>query len=239
MLGLAKLGFDNEQITQVRNPTWQEVQEAVMEISTKIFEDSKRGVKSLLFVYFAGHGQQEASNQALILNEERTYPLEKMLRTLSKNEMGYVISVFDCCRDQAKPEQHRGNGKHFQAQDSGIFLLDVLENTSVTSKMRYVAFYGCEPSGGVPADSKLVRVLFGHFWQYAERNGDMKIYFPQDIVGFHGTDGRAEKLIIGQPIVLTWTETESETDKDALTSTFRSSAKHSDTFDVQLLRELD
>ena len=48
--------------------------------------------------------------------------------------------------------------------DSGFFLLDILENISVTSKMRYVAFYGCEPSGGVPADSKLVRVLFGHFW---------------------------------------------------------------------------
>ena len=99
MLGLTRLGFTEDNITQVKNPTWDELQRAFMQISGKIFDDSKRGVKSLLFVYFAGHGQQDASNQVLILNEERTYPLEKMLRTLSKNEVGYVISVFDCCRD--------------------------------------------------------------------------------------------------------------------------------------------
>ena len=119
-----------------------------------------------------------------------------------------------------------------------MFLLDVLENTAVTSVMRYVAFYGCEPSGGVPADSKLVRVLFGHFWQQAEKNGDMKIYFPQDIVGFSGIDGRAEKLIIGQPIVLTWNQPESDSDKDVMTKTFNST-RHSDLFDAQFFRELD
>ena len=108
----------------------------------------------------------------------------------------------------------------------------------MTSVMRYVAFYGCEPSGGVPADSKLVRVLFGHFWQQAEKNNDMKIYFPQDIVGFSGSDGRAEKLIIGQPIVLTWNQPETESDKDMMSKTFNST-KHSQLFDVQFFRELD
>ena len=103
--------------------------------------------------------------------------------------------------------------------------------------MRYVAFYGCEPSGGVPADSKLARVLFGHFWQVAEKNNDMKIYFPRDIVGFNGIDGRAEKLIIGQPIVLTWTEPESEIDKDVLSNTFKSTSN--DLFDAKYFRELE
>ena len=65
----------------------------------KIITDARSGLTSLLFVYFAGHGQQEASNQILVLNEEKKYPLEKMLRTLAKNEKGYVISVFDCCRE--------------------------------------------------------------------------------------------------------------------------------------------
>ena len=102
-----------------------------------------------------------------------------MLRTLAKNEKGYVISVFDCCREQAPAEKMRGGGgdggrggggaeeeKKMERtiEDSGFFLLDIIENISVTSRMRYVAFYGCEPSQGVPADSKLVRVLFGHFW---------------------------------------------------------------------------
>ena len=161
MLGLARLGFASENITEVRDPTWEEMQSSIMGLAARIFKDSKRGIKTLLFVYFAGHGQQEASNQVMILNEERTYPLEKMLRTLSKNEMNYVISVFDCCRDQAP---QRGPGRQVRTQDSGMFLLEVLENAAVTSVMRYVAFYGCEPSGGVPADSKLARVLFGHFW---------------------------------------------------------------------------
>ena len=87
--------------------------------------------------------------------------------------------------------------KEQKIEDTGFFLLDILENISVTSRMRYTAFYGCEPSQGVPADSKLVRVLFGHFWQQAEKNGDGKIYIPTDIVGFFGIDGRVEKLIVG------------------------------------------
>ena len=88
--------------------------------------------------------------------------------------------------------------------------------------MRYVAFYGCEPSSGVPADSKLVRVLFGHFWQQAEKNGDGKINIPTDVVGFFGIDGRVEKLIVGQPIVLAWHDPDSETEKETLCKTFNS-----------------
>ena len=121
-----------------------------MDLTANIFGDFKNGLRTLLFVYFAGHGQQEASNQILVLNEEKKYPLEKMLRTLAKNEKGYVIAVFDCCREQAPAEKMRGGGeeerKEASIEDSGFFLLDIIENISVTSKMRYVAFYGCEPS---------------------------------------------------------------------------------------------
>ena len=99
-------------------------------------------------------------------------------------------------------EKMRGGGQEEKKEeqtieDSGFFLLDIIENVSVTSNMRYVAFYGCEPSQGVPSDSKLVRVLFGHFWQQAEKNKDGMIYLPSDIISFFGIDGRVEKLIVG------------------------------------------
>ena len=56
MLGLNRLGFTDENITQLNNPSWDETQKAIMAISGKIFEDSKKGIKSLLFAYYAGHG---------------------------------------------------------------------------------------------------------------------------------------------------------------------------------------
>ena len=151
-LGLERLGFKQEEIIELMDPSWDLLHNTIMDLTAKIFDDFKNGLNTLLFVYFAGHGQQEASNQILVLNEEKKYPLEKMLRTLAKNEKGYVVSVFDCCREQAPAEIMRGGSyeeekkKEATIEDSGFFLLDIIENISVTSKMRYVAFYGCEPS---------------------------------------------------------------------------------------------
>ena len=66
----------------------------------------------------------------------------------------------------------------------------------------------------------------------------MEVYIPQDIVGFSGIDGRAEKLIIGPPIVLTWNQPESESDKEVMSKTFNST-RGSNLFDAQFLSELD
>ena len=40
-----------------------------------------------------------------VLNATKSYPLEKMLRTIAKQDGSYVMSVFDCCREKLNNQQ--------------------------------------------------------------------------------------------------------------------------------------
>ena len=57
----------------------------------------------MLFVYYAGHGIMD-NYTLMVVNDKdirkRTYPLEKMLRSMAKIKGSYVVSVFDCCREK-------------------------------------------------------------------------------------------------------------------------------------------
>ena len=61
-LGLERIGFKESEIIELKDPTWSQIHNTVLDLTAKIFEDFKNGLNTLLFVYFAGHGQQEASN---------------------------------------------------------------------------------------------------------------------------------------------------------------------------------
>ena len=56
MLGLERLGFTKENITELKDPSWDDIHNAIMDLSTQIFSDFQKNLTSLLFVYFAGHG---------------------------------------------------------------------------------------------------------------------------------------------------------------------------------------
>ena len=92
--------------------------------------------------------------------------------------------MYDCCREKAPGSS---------GCDSPI---------EVIEKYNYLAFYGCEPTFTVPAESKLCRTVFGRLRDKAETWKDKGglIYLPQDVVGFTGDDGRAEMLIKCIPI---------------------------------------
>ena len=62
-------------------------------------KDAKDGEKTLLFLYYAGYGQSD-NNLSAVLNEEKLYPLEKMVRSIAKAEGSYVIALFDCSRER-------------------------------------------------------------------------------------------------------------------------------------------
>ena len=57
MYGLKKLGFHEKDITELRDPIFEEFHRTIMNISTQINENTKNDLNTLLFVYFAGHGQ--------------------------------------------------------------------------------------------------------------------------------------------------------------------------------------
>ena len=81
--GLKKLGFHDEDITELRDPIFEEFHQTIMNISSQINENVKKGINSLLFVYFAGHGQLRDGHQVGVLNDKRVMNLEKYLRTFA------------------------------------------------------------------------------------------------------------------------------------------------------------
>ena len=56
-LGLERLGFKSSEIIELKDPSWNLIHSTIMDLTAKIFEDFKAGLNTLLFVYFAGHGQ--------------------------------------------------------------------------------------------------------------------------------------------------------------------------------------
>ena len=66
-----------------------------------LYENSEAGKQTLVFVYYAGHGQMIDNFTRIVLNDEhgKCYPLEKMLRSASQMNKTIILGLFDCCRE--------------------------------------------------------------------------------------------------------------------------------------------
>ena len=66
----------------------------------EVFTNKIAKKRTLVYVYYAGHGACD-NDTCIILNERSAmYPLEKMLRAISRMKDCYVIALFDCCREK-------------------------------------------------------------------------------------------------------------------------------------------
>ena len=81
------------------------------DLRDEIAENWRNGEKkTLIFVYFAGHGVMTNMTHAVCNGafdkqgrpnySKARYPLENSLRSLGIERGGYVIGIFDCCREQ-------------------------------------------------------------------------------------------------------------------------------------------
>ena len=56
--GLRSLRFKDEDIKVIENPVSQKkLKFAIQDVTRPIFEDGERGINTLFFAYYAGHGQ--------------------------------------------------------------------------------------------------------------------------------------------------------------------------------------
>ena len=116
--GIKRLGFEEEETLTLSEPSWAELHKVIMELALDLQKASMQGERTWVFTYYAGHGLSD-NNLYAQLNEERLYPIEKMLRSLAKADGSYVIALFDCCRERIMPGTTRGTG----ADETGM--LDV------------------------------------------------------------------------------------------------------------------
>ena len=162
--GLRHLGFEDDDITILKEPTWNDLHLKVIELATDLHKTSMDGEQTLVFTYYAGHGMSD-NNLQLQLNEERLYPIERMLRSLAKGDGSYVVALFDCCRERIIAEKQRGviADEDDAIATAGMVLPESHENFIIT--------YGCPPTEGVPAKSTIAKAYVKYLKKSANPEG--------------------------------------------------------------------
>ena len=83
-------------------------------IRKKLSDNSEAEKKTLVIIYFAGHGVmlKNENNIAVLETDEkkRYYGLECSSRALSDIPRSYIITVFDCCREYVTPPKKEDRG---------------------------------------------------------------------------------------------------------------------------------
>ena len=68
--------------------------------------------KSMVFVYYAGHGIMDNTVHIVcnggVRPSKYIYPLQHRLNSLAKETGCYVLGIFDCCREKMKPAMRGG-----------------------------------------------------------------------------------------------------------------------------------
>ena len=130
------------------------------------------------------------------MNEERPYPLEKMLRSLAKADGSYVVALFDCCRERFVAGATRGAGS-----EANTF--DVCAKAEADEN--FVITYGCPPTEGVPAKSTIAAAYIKYLKKAADPQGNIALPGPLNF--FVGEDGKCEHSIkVRKAILLKWTD---------------------------------
>ena len=110
-----------------------------------IENNSESGRKTLLVVYYAGHGCMIKNTTQLVLNDpdKSFYKMENVARVDSEIPDCYLLVVFDCCREDLNDIKFRSGGEvSEQENNSGAYRNLILIN-------------GCAPNSGVEAKSSI------------------------------------------------------------------------------------
>ena len=68
-------------------------------MKAELEENASNGEQTFLLFYYSGHGLQDTMSLAAC-NENKNYPIEKMLRIMATIKKCYIVAVFDCCRQK-------------------------------------------------------------------------------------------------------------------------------------------
>jgi len=136
----------------LKEPSFHEIKKAIDETSAAIYEAFQQNKRTLLFVYYAGHGLMDNTTYCVV-NGPRAYPLEKQLRCIAKQKGSYVVGVFDCCREKIPATAMRGSGAGPDDDDDS---LEFLAEQNVSHE-NFIITYGCQPSSGVAIKSTMAQ----------------------------------------------------------------------------------
>ena len=78
------MGFVDEEISVFEDRELIDLKMAFNNAQNMMFMNMKKGLKTLMFCYYAGHGACVGGNTAFILDDEYLFKAERLLRTFAK-----------------------------------------------------------------------------------------------------------------------------------------------------------
>lgn len=179
--GLTSLGFTR--IDKMLNPTHTQLKLYFSELAVEMQKNHINGEKTLFFVYYSGHGKMD-ERCIVVLNEDKTFPLERKLRTLAIVESNYIIGLFDCCREKVRSQAMRGESA--SSSSSG--------DEGEQDGENYLFTFGCPPTEGVPSRSTVSRSYLRHLRKNCHPETG-QIALPTGLTTYTGKDGKSESTI--------------------------------------------
>ncbi len=100
--GIKELGARDCDIIPMPDCTYEQLHALFKDMQEEIRKNSRHGEKTLVFIYYAGHGVNDEFTFAVVNDEgkKKKFPLEAFIRTLGTEKNGYVVGVLDCCREK-------------------------------------------------------------------------------------------------------------------------------------------
>lgn len=76
------MGFDD--IRELLNPGYLQIHKTISGLGTEMMENDELGEKTLLFIYYSGHGMMDTRLHAVVNDKKREkFPIETKIRNLA------------------------------------------------------------------------------------------------------------------------------------------------------------
>ena len=126
--------------------------------------------------YALCNGSRLANGQKGKASKTR-YPLEMNVRSLGQEKGGFVVGIFDCCREMLSEAMRGGLGEPPGAD------IDL----DIDDYNQWIIWYGCPAASGVSANSTIAVDFFKEM-KKAGRPYDGRVILPHDLMTWHPGD---------------------------------------------------
>ena len=106
--GLQCLSFMESNIQMYENPEPNQIKSVFNQLIEDCQLDAAKNEKTLIFIYFGGHGAFNMETSAILNGKNSLFPLEAMINLLAAMQNTYVIGLFDSSREQIDLNQWYG-----------------------------------------------------------------------------------------------------------------------------------
>lgn len=200
-IGFIKQGVKHENIRIVLNPSHDELNSIFKEMQKQLRANAKNGEKTLIQVYFAGHGHIQDGLTNVLLNSSNpkkvTFNLEARLRTLATIEGSYVIGVLDNCREMLNVTDEVRKIGEATGKTRGVTGAEAKAAPPKLDESRYrncFITFGCKAGGTVDAQSTLCEIYYNRIQSLSQKNQQGIVILPEDIQRWSARTDKIETL---------------------------------------------